>query len=44
VKDAKLLFYILDEIVVEVGVANVVQIIIENASNYVISSKMIESK
>ncbi|KAH9293466.1 hypothetical protein KI387_041331, partial [Taxus chinensis] len=37
VKDANLLFELLDEVVVEVGVENVVQIITDNASNYVLA-------
>ena len=41
---ANLLFQNLDEIVVEVGVANVVQIITNNASNYVLASKMLKRK
>jgi len=44
VKDENFLFQLLDEIVVEVGVTNVVHIITYNSSKYVISSKMIESK
>jgi hypothetical protein len=36
VKDANLLFELLDEVVMEVEVANVVQVIIDNASNYVL--------
>ena len=35
VKDAQLLFHLLDEVVEEVGVQNVVQVIIDNAFNYV---------
>ncbi|KAH9297845.1 hypothetical protein KI387_029527, partial [Taxus chinensis] len=38
VKDANLLFELLDEIVLEVGVENVVQIITDNASNYVLAA------
>jgi hypothetical protein len=34
-KDAQLLFLLFDEVVVEVGVHNVVHGIIDNASNYV---------
>jgi hypothetical protein len=34
----------LDEVVVEVGVENVVQVIIDNASNYVVASKLLEEK
>jgi hypothetical protein len=44
VKDANLLFQLLDEIVISVGEANVVQIITDNASNYVLAGKMLESK
>jgi hypothetical protein len=44
VKDAKLLFELLDEVVMEVGVANVVQVITDNASNYVLAGKMLEEK
>ena len=44
VKDANLLFQLLDEVVMEVGVTNVVQIITDNASNYVLVGKMLESK
>jgi hypothetical protein len=44
VKDANLLFHLLDEIVVIVGVENVVQVITDNASNYVLAGKMLESK
>ena len=44
VKDANLLFELLDEIVMEVGVANVVQVVTDNASNYVLAMKMLEEK
>jgi hypothetical protein len=44
VKDAQLLFRLLDEVVVEVGVENVVQVITNNASNYVAAGKMLEEK
>jgi hypothetical protein len=44
VKDANLLFELLDEVVMEVGVANVVQVITDNASNYVLAGKMLEEK
>lgn len=40
VKDATLLFKLLDEMVEEVGEKNVVQMIIENASNYVKAGKI----
>jgi hypothetical protein len=43
-KDPNLLFHLLDEIVVIVGGANVVQVITDNASNYVLAGKMLESK
>eukprot|EP00253_Pinus_taeda_P014087 PITA_14087 len=44
VKDGHLLFQLLDEAVEEVGVANVVQIITGNASNYVLAGKLLEEK
>jgi hypothetical protein len=44
VKDAQLLFHLLDEVVVEVGVQNVVQVITDNASNYVAAGRMLEEK
>jgi hypothetical protein len=44
VKDAHLLFCLLDEVVEEVGMQNVVQVIIENASNYVAAGRMLEEK
>ena len=44
VKDANLLFDLLDEVVMEVEVANVVQVVIDNASNYVLARKMLEEK
>ena len=44
VKDANLLFQLLDEVIMEVGVTNVVQVITDNASNYVLAGKMLESK
>lgn len=44
VKDVNLLFQLLDEVVMEVGVENVVQIITDNASNYVLAGKMLENK
>ena len=44
VKDAHLLFQLLDEVVGEVGVVNVVQIITDNTSNYVLAGKMLEEK
>ena len=44
VKDAQLLFHLLDEVVVEVGIQNVVQVITNNASNYVAAGRMLEEK
>lgn len=44
VKDAHMLLQLLDEVVEEVGVENVVQIITENASNYVLAGKLLEEK
>ena len=44
VKDANLLFQPLDEVIMKVGVTNVVQVITDNASNYVLASKMLERK
>ena len=44
VKDAQLLFHILDDVVEEVGVENVVQVITDNASNYVAAGKLLEDK
>ncbi len=44
VKDANLLFRLLDEVVEEVGVQNVVQVITDNASNYVKAGRMLEEK
>ena len=44
VKDAQLLFHLFDEVVMEVGVENVVQVITDNASNYVAVRKMLEEK
>ena len=44
VKDANLLFQLLDEVIMEVGVTNVVQVITDNASNHVLAGKMLESK
>ena len=39
VKDANLLFKILDDLVEEVGEENVVQVVTDNASNYVKTGK-----
>ena len=44
VKDAQLLFHLLDGVVMEVGPKNVVQIITDNASNYVAAGRMLEEK
>ena len=44
VKDATLLFELLDEVVMQVGVENVVQVVTDNASNYVLAGKMLEEK
>jgi hypothetical protein len=44
VKDANLLFRLLDEVVEEVGVQNVVQVITDNAANYVAAGRMLEEK
>lgn len=44
VKDGQLLFQLLDEVIEEVGVANVVQVITDNASNYVLAGKLLEEK
>ena len=44
VKDAHMLLQLLDEVVEEVGVENVVQIITDNASNYVLAGKLLEEK
>ena len=44
VKDAHLLFCPLDDVVKEVGAQNVVQVITDNASNYVAAGKLLEDK
>jgi hypothetical protein len=44
VKDGNLLFRLLDEVVEEVGVQNVLQVIIDNATNYVVAGRMLEEK
>ena len=44
VKDAQLLFHLLDEVVEEVRVQNVVQVITDNASNYVAAGRLLEEK
>ena len=44
IKDGHLLFQLLDQVVEEVEVANVVQIITDNASNYVLGDKLLEEK
>ena len=43
-KDAQPLFRLLDEVIEEVGAQNVVQIIADNASNYVVAGRMLEEK
>ena len=43
-KDAQLLVHLWDEVVEEVGVQNVVQVIIDNASNYVEVGRLLEEK
>ena len=42
VKDENLYFHLLDDIVMTVGVENIIQIIIDNASNYILAVKMLE--
>ena len=42
--DGQLLFQLLDEVFEEVGVANVVQVITDNASNYVLTCRLLEEK
>ncbi|KAL1210202.1 hypothetical protein V5N11_013230 [Cardamine amara subsp. amara] len=44
VKDATLLFQLLDKIVEEVGEENVVQVVTNNASNYIKAGKLLEAK
>jgi hypothetical protein len=44
VKDAKNLFILLDEVVEKVGEENVVQIITDNASNYIAAGKLLMEK
>eukprot|EP00253_Pinus_taeda_P008053 PITA_08053 len=44
VKDATLLFELLGNIIQEVGEQHVVQVITDNASNYVLAGKMLETK
>ena len=44
VKYGQLLFQLLDEVVEEVGEANVVQVITDKASNYVLAGKLLEEK
>jgi hypothetical protein len=44
VKDGNLLFRLLDEVVEEVGVQNVLQVITDNATNYVAAGRMLEEK
>lgn len=38
------LFHLLDEVVLEVGVPNVIQIIFDNPSNYVVVGTLLEHK
>ena len=38
------MFQLLDEVVLEVKVENVVQFIINNASNYIVVGKLLEAK
>uniref|UniRef100_A0A0D3B9A0 DUF659 domain-containing protein n=2 Tax=Brassica oleracea var. oleracea TaxID=109376 RepID=A0A0D3B9A0_BRAOL len=44
VKDATMLFKLLDDMVEEVGEKNVVQVVTDNASNYVKAGKLLEAK
>eukprot|EP00253_Pinus_taeda_P027317 PITA_27317 len=44
VKNAQLLFRLFDEVVMEVGAENVVQVITDNAYNYVAAGNMLEEK
>ena len=44
VKDAHLLFRLLDDVVEEVGVQNILQVITNNASNYVAVRRLLEDK
>ncbi|XP_013620220.1 PREDICTED: uncharacterized protein LOC106326833 [Brassica oleracea var. oleracea] len=44
VKDATLLFKLLDDMVEEIGEANVVQVITDNAKNYIKAGKLLEAK
>ncbi|CAG7870124.1 unnamed protein product [Brassica rapa] len=44
VKDATLLFKLLDDMVEEVGEKNVVQVVTDNASNYVKAGRLLEAK
>ncbi|CDY20178.1 BnaA01g28240D [Brassica napus] len=44
VKDATMLFKLLDEMVEEVGEKNVIQVVTDNASNYVKAGKLLEAK
>jgi hypothetical protein len=44
VKDAQLLFQLLDEVVLEVGLGDVARGITDNVSNYVFSGKLLEEK
>lgn len=44
VKGAQLIFCLFNEVVEDVGVENVVQIIANNASNYVLAGNLFENK
>lgn len=44
IKDANFLFKILDDMVEEVGEENVVQVVTDNASNYVKAGKLLMAK
>ena len=44
VKARQILFHLLDEVIVEVGVAYVVKIITNDASNYVVVGKLVVEK
>lgn len=44
IKDATLLFKLLDDMVEEVGEMNVVQVVTDNASNYVKAGRLLEAK
>ena len=44
VKDAHLIFSLLVDVVEEFGVANVVQVIMDNAANYVAAKRLLSGK